>query len=319
MARIVVLDGHTLSPGDLPWDELAALGELVVFERTPDELVAERAADADVLVTNKTALDGATLRALPRLRGIAVLATGVNVVDVAAARSLGIPVSNVPSYSTASVAQHTIALLLELCQHVGLHAESVRAGDWQRSEDFSYFREPLVELDGKVLGIVGLGAIGSRVATLGDALGMRVLSTPSRRRSAAHARVRTAPLDEIFAESDVLTLHCPLTPDTVGLVSEQRLRAMKPSALLVNTARGKLVDEAALARALREGRLAGAALDVLSTEPPPIDHPLIGAPRCLVTPHQAWTTLAARERLLRATVENVRALLAGRPVNVVDG
>jgi len=318
MARIVVLDGHTVSPGDLPWDELAELAELVVFERTPEELVRERARDAQIVVTNKTALDAATLRALPRLQGISVLATGVNVVDLVAARELGIVVSNVPSYSTAAVAEHTIALLFELCRHVGLHADGVRAGEWQRSADFSYFREPLVELDGRTLGIVGLGAIGLRVAKLADALGMRVLATPSRRR-AAPAHVRAAPLDEVFSESDAVTLHCPLTAETEGLVSEARLRTMKPTAFLVNTARGKLIDEAALARALAEGRLGGAALDVLSAEPPPPGHPLIQAPRCIITPHQAWTTRAARERLLRATVENVRALLAGRPVNVVNG
>jgi len=317
MSRLVVLDGHTLSPGDLNWGPLAALGELVVHDRTPRELVVERAAGAEIVVTNKTPLDAATLRALPGLRGIAVLATGVNVVDVRAAHSLGIPVSNVPSYSTASVAEHTLALLFELCRHVGLHADVVRTGAWSESPDFSFWRAPLVELEGLVLGVVGLGAIGSRVARLGAALGMLVLATPSRKNPTPDG-VRTATLEELFAESDVLTLHCPLTVETERLVRDERLRTMKPSALLLNTARGGLIDEPALARALGTGALGGAGLDVLSVEPPPADHPLLHAPRCLITPHQAWTSRAARERLLRATVANVAALIAGSPINVVE-
>jgi glycerate dehydrogenase len=318
MPRLVVLDGHTVNPGDLSWDALAELGELSVHERTPAELVVERASGADVVVTNKTVLDETTLRRLPGLRGISVLATGVNVVDVRAARELGIPVSNVPSYSTASVAEHTFALLFELCHHVGLHASLVRAGEWSKDPDFSFWREPLIELEGRSLGIVGLGAIGSRVARLGTALGMRVLSTPSRKNPLPEG-VRAAEVPELFAESDVLTLHCPHTKETERLVSDEWLRTMKRSSLLINTARGALIDEPALARALHEGTIAGAALDVLSVEPPPADHPLLSAPRCLITPHQAWTTRAARERLLRATVENVRALLAGNPQNLVDG
>jgi glycerate dehydrogenase len=319
MPRIVVLDGYTLSPGDLSLAELERLGELLVFERTPRELVLERARDADVLVTNKTVIDAATIDALPALRGIAVLATGVNVVDVAAARARGIPVSNVPSYSTASVAEHTLALLFELTRHVGLHAGLVRDGAWSKNPDFSFWREPLVELDGLVLGIVGLGEIGSRVARLGAALGMRVVATASRRRPTPPEGVLTVSLARVFAESDVVTLHCPLTKETEGLVNAERLRSMKPSALLLNTSRGALVDEPALADALARGVIAGAALDVLSVEPPPADHPLLHAPRCIVTPHQAWTSRAARERLLRVTVENVAGLLARRPLNVVHG
>jgi len=317
MAGIVVLDGHTLSPGDLDWGPLAALGELVVHDRTPRELVIERAAGAEIVVTNKTPLDAATLGALPGLRGISVLATGVNVVDVRAARSLGISVCNVPSYSTASVAEHTLALLFELCRHVGLHAGVVRTGAWSESEDFSFWRAPLVELEGLALGVVGLGAIGSRVARLGTALGMRVTATASRK-NPVPSGVQTATIERLFAESDVLTLHCPLTTETARLVREERLRTMKPSALLLNTARGGLIDEPALARALVAGALGGAGLDVLSVEPPPPDHPLLHAPRCLITPHQAWTSRAARERLLRATVDNVAALIAGSPINVVE-
>src|SRR5688572_17166701 len=240
MPRIVLLDGHTLSPGDLSLAELEKLGELHVFARTPPELVLERAREADVLVTNKTVLSGETIALLPKLRGIAVLATGVNVVDVAAARARGIPVSNVPSYSTASVAEHTLALLFELTRHVGLHAGLVREGAWSNSPDFSFWREPLVELHGLTLGVVGLGEIGSRVAGLGCALGMTVIATPSRRRPAPEG-VRTVPLADVFGESDVVTLHCPLTPDTERLVNAERLRGMKPSALLVNTSRGALI------------------------------------------------------------------------------
>jgi glycerate dehydrogenase len=318
MPRLVVLDGHTVSPGDLSWDALRELGELSVYERTPPELVLERAAGADILVTNKTVLSEATLRALPGLRGVSVLATGVNVVDVRAARGLGIPVSNVPAYSTASVAEHTLALLFELTRHVGLHASIVRDGEWSKNPDFSFWREPLIELEGLTLGIVGLGAIGSRVARLGDALGMRVLATPSRKNPLPD-RARGATVPELFAQSDVLTLHCPHTAETEHMVSRERLGTMKRSALLINTSRGALIDEPALAQALADETIRGAALDVLSVEPPPPDHPLVLSPRCLITPHQAWTSRAARERLLRATVDNVRALLSGHPQNLVDG
>lgn len=319
MARIVVLDGHTVNPGDLPWDDLRALGELEVFPRTARDLVVERALGADVVLTNKTALDAAALEKLTMLRGISVLATGYNVVDVRAARARGIPVCNVPAYSTASVAEHAIALMLELTHHVGLYARAVANGDWARSDDFTFWTEPLVELAGKTLGIVGFGAVGQRTAALGVAFGMRVLSTASRRVSAPPPGVEFSELDALFQESDVVSLHCPLTPETEHLVRRERLATMRRSALLVNTARGGLVDEADLAEALESGTLAGAALDVLSVEPPPADHPLLRAPRCIVTPHQAWTTFAARRRLLGESVKNVAAILAGRPINVVNG
>ncbi len=318
MARIVVLDGHSVNPGDLPWDGLAALGELEVFPRTSPELVVERALGADVVVTNKTALDAEALAKLATLRGISVLATGYNVVDVAAARARGIPVCNVPAYSTASVAEHAIALMLELTHHVGLYAHAVGDGDWSRSPDFTFWSEPLVELADKTLGIVGFGAVGQRVATLGSALGMRVLATPSRRVKKPPPGVEFRELGALFSESDVLSLHCPLTPETERLVRRERLATMRDTALLVNTARGGLVDELDLVWALETETLGGAALDVLSVEPPPADHPLLHAPRCIVTPHQAWTTFAARKRLLEATAKNVAAILAGKPVNVVN-
>jgi glycerate dehydrogenase len=318
MARIVVLDGYTVNPGDISWAPLEALGELGVFDRTPRELLIERARDADVIVTNKTRVRAAELEALPQLRGISVLATGFDVVDAGAARARNVPVCNVPAYSTASVAQHTIALLLELCQHVGLHAAAVRSGEWSRSPEFSFWKEPLRELDGQVFGVVGFGAIGQRVAALARALGMRVLATPSRRLPEPPEGVEYRPLEALFAEVDVLSLHCPLSPATERLVRRERLLEMKPSALIVNTARGGLIDEPELASALERGVIGGAALDVLSREPPPADNPLLSAPRCLVTPHLAWTSRAARERLLAATAANVAAILAGRPTNVVN-
>lgn len=317
MTRIVVLDGQTVNPGDLSWDELGALGELEVFPRTSPIELRERVRGAAVLVTNKTVLDEITLASIDGLRGISILATGYNVVDVRAARTLGIPVSNVPAYSTASVAEHAMALVFELTHHVGMHARAVSDGEWSRSEDFTFWKEPLIELSGRSLGIVGLGAVGRRVAEIGLALGMRVLATPSRRAEPPPG-VETRALDALFAESDVLSLHCPLTPETERLVRRERLELMRPSALLVNTARGGLIDEADLLSALEARTLGGAALDVLSVEPPPLDHPLLHAPRCLVTPHQAWTTLAARRRLLEATAKNVAAILAGQPINVVN-
>jgi glycerate dehydrogenase len=319
MPRIVVLDGHTVNPGDLGWERLSELGELTVHERTPPGLVVERARGAEVLITNKTALPASVLAQLPGLAGISVFATGYDMVDARAARERGVVVCNVPGYSTASVAQHTLALLLELVSHVGLHAAAVRAGDWARSVDFTFWRQPIRELDGQVLGIVGLGAIGRRVAVLGHALGMRVLATPSRRPDPLPPGTTVADLDTLFREADVASLHCPLTEMTRGLVKRDRLVTMKSSALLVNTARGALIDEADLAWALETEVIAGAALDVLCEEPPPADHPLLSAPRCIVTPHQAWTSRAARERLLSVTVDNVGAIIGGRPQNVVNG
>jgi glycerate dehydrogenase len=318
----VVLDGDTLNPGDNPWDELAALGELTVHDRTPPDQVAARAAAAEIVLTNKTVLDAATIAALPRLRFIAVLATGVNVVDAAAARSRGVPVSNVPEYGTASVAQHTVALLLELCNRVGEHANAVAAGEWVHSVDFSFWHTPPRELDGSTAGLIGFGRIAQRVAALLRALGMRVVAhTPSRRGpagAAAAAPDAWRSIPELFAESDVISLHCPMTADNARFVDAALLSRCKPGALLINTARGGLIDEPALAAALDDGRLAGAAVDVLSTEPPRPDNPLLGARNCIVTPHLAWASLPARRRLMQASVRNVEAFLAGKPINVVN-
>jgi glycerate dehydrogenase len=312
--RIVVLDGFTTNPGDVSWAALEALGSLTVHDRTSPGDVVARAADADVLLTNKTRLGRAEITALPRLRCISVLATGHDVVDSAAARERGIPVCNVPEYGTANVVQATFALVLELTNRTGHYDATVRAGRWSACPDFCYQAGNLVELAGLTLGIVGYGRIGQGVAAVGRAFGMRILA---HRRS--HAGPEHVDLDRLFAESDVVSLHCPLTPDTRALVNAARLALMKPTAFLVNTARGALVDEAALAAALDAGRIAGAGLDVLSVEPPPATNPLLAARNCVITPHVAWATRAARTRLIERTAENMRAFAAGTPRNVVNG
>jgi len=315
--NIVVLDGFTLNPGDLAWDDLKALGTCEIYDRTPPAQLLARASNAEVLLTNKTVLTREQIQNLPRLKYIGVLATGTNVVDLAAARERGIPVTNVPAYGTKSVAQTTLALLLELTQHVGHHAQAVRAGRWTRSPDWCYWERPLIELDGLTLGIVGFGRIGRAVGELGAGLGMRLLAcTPTPK--AAPALVRFVELETLLRESDVVSLHCPLTPETKNLINAERLGWMKRTALLLNTSRGPLIDEAALAAALNAGRLAGAGLDVLSVEPPPADNPLLTAKNCVITPHLAWATRAARSRLMKIAVENIRAFFNGKPQNVVN-
>lgn len=317
--KIVVLDGYTVNPGDNPWDALAALGELTVYDRTPQELVLERAGKADILLINKTVLDDALLSALPRLRYIAVSATGYDVVDVAAAGRRGIPVSNVPEYSTLAVAQHTFALLLELTNRVGLHDAAVKGGEWSTCADFCFWKSPLVELAGKSMGIVGFGRIGRAVARIALAFGMEVIShTPHPPQGAEAQGVRFTGLDELFAQADAVSLHCPQTAANRGFVNATLLARMKPSALLINTGRGALINEQDLAHALNSGVLAGAALDVVSREPIPADNPLLKASNCLITPHIAWAALAARQRLLAQSAANVAAFLAGAPVNVVN-
>ncbi len=321
--RIVVLDGYTANPGDLDWQAFSALGELTVHDRTPPGQVVARAAGAEAILTNKTKLDATALKALPQLRYVGVLATGVNVVDLQAARAQGVAVTNVPAYGTASVAQATIALLMELANRVGRHDHAVHAGEWVASEDFCFTRARLTELDGLTLGIVGLGAIGQAVARVAQAFGMRVVAASSGRSSAPSrptdsAGIERVPLDELFATADVISLHCPLTPENAGLVNAERLAKMKPTAFLLNTGRGGLIDEAALAAALRAGQLAGAGLDVLSSEPPAADNPLLSAPNCIITPHLAWATQAARRRLLATAAENLRAFAQGKTLNVVN-
>jgi glycerate dehydrogenase len=307
--NIVVLDGYTLNPGDLSWDALRELGSCEIYDRSaPDEIVP-RSTSAEIVLTNKVKLNGEYISSVPTLKYIGVTATGYNIVDVAAARERKVIVTNVPTYGTQSVAQMTFALLLELTQHVGHHAQTVREGRWTRSPDFCYWDYPLIELDGLTLGIIGFGRIGKMVGQLAEAFGMKVL-TYSRKQPVAE-------METLFRRSDIISLHCPLTPQTEHLVNEKRLAWMKPTAFLLNTSRGPLIDESALAKALNEGRIAGAGLDVLAVEPPTADNPLLRAKNCLITPHIAWATRAARSRLMEAVVENVRAFLAGESKNVV--
>ena len=314
--NVVVLDGHTLNPGDLSWGELQSLGECRIYDRTPPDEVVKGAADAEIVLTNKTVLTREQIHSLPKLRYIGVLATGYNIVDIAAAREGNIPVTNVPTYGTRSVAQHTLALLLELTQHVGHHARTVRDGRWTNCPDFCYWDYPLIELDGLTMGIVGLGRIGGAVAELAKAFRLNLLATSSTPGQSSPG-IQFVELESLFRQSDVVSLHCPLTPRTNNLVNAKRLALMKPTAFLLNTSRGGLVEEQALADALNSGRIAGAAVDVLSLEPPPADNPLLRAKNCLVTPHIAWATRAARSRLLATAVANVRAFLDGRAQNVV--
>jgi len=316
--KIVVLDAHTLNPGDLSWDELRAFGDCAIHERTPAAEVVERAAGAEIVLTNKTPVSRASLASLPALRYIGVMATGFNIVDTAAARERGISVCNVPSYGTRSVAQHTFALLLELANRAGHHAQTVRDGRWAACPDYAYADFPLVELDGLTMGVVGFGRIGRAVAELARGFGMNVLAFSRTQPTEKLEGVAFTDLETLFRRSDVVSLHCPLTPETNRLVNPERLAWMKPSAFLLNTSRGPLVDEAALADALNAGRIAGAGLDVLSAEPPPAGNPLFTAKNCIITPHNAWMSRAARARLMKTAMENLRGFLAGSPQNVVN-
>ena len=316
--NLTILDAFTANPGDLDWNALESLATCAMHDRTPASQVIERAAESEIVLTNKTVINAASIAALPELRYIGVLATGYNVVDIAAARERGIVVSNIPGYSTPSVAQLTFALLLEFTHHVGLHAQTVREGKWSKSPDFCYWESPLIELSGRKLGIMGFGEIGQAVASIGLAMGMEVIAHRRSWPQPPPAGVTAVSQEELFTQSDVLSLHCPLTPETKDVINTRNLGLMKPTAILINTARGPLVNEAELAQALNEGRIAGAALDVLSTEPPAADNPLITAKNCLITPHIAWATKESRARLIAMASANVKAFLAGTPQNVVN-
>ncbi len=316
--KIVVLDGYTLNPGDLSWDGLKDLGDVTIHDYTPADQIVARAQDAEILFTNKTPLTAATQAQLNKLTYIGVLATGYNVVDVKAAAARGVAVTNIPTYGTSSVAQMVFALLLELCHHVQLHSDAVRGGEWSASRDFCFWKTPLVELQGKTIGIVGFGRIGRQVAKIADAFGMRVLAQDKFQGPAPDlADFRWAELDELLAQSDVVSLHCPLFPDTAGLINQETLARMKPSTFLINTSRGGLIVDQDLSDALNRNQIAGAALDVLSVEPPPADNPLLKAKNILVTPHISWATAEARARLMGIAVDNLKAYLAGKPVNVI--
>jgi glycerate dehydrogenase len=316
--KIVVVDGYTLNPGDLSWDDLRALGECEIYERSTDEELLSRSATAEILLTNKMEVRRRHMERLPKLRYIGVTATGYNIVDAVAARERGIVVTNVPAYGTSSVAQMTFALLLELCHRTGHHAQTVRDGRWAKSPDFCYWDFPLVELDGLIMGIIGLGRIGRTVARLAQAFGMKVVATGRSKPGDLPASIAWFDLETLLRTSDVVSLHCPLTAETKHMINAERLELMKPTAFLLNTSRGPLIDEASLAEALHAGQIAGAGLDVLSVEPPEADHPLYTAPNCFITPHISWATRAARARLMRVAVENVGAFIGGTPQNVLS-
>ncbi len=317
--RITVLDGFTTNPGDLSWDEIGRLGDLTVYDRTPRELTAERSAGSEILLTNKTVLDNELLRSLPDLRYVGVLATGYNVIDTDEASRLGITVTNIPAYSTSSVAQLTFALILELCFHVQRHSDSVMQGKWSGSADFTFRDYPLTELAGKTIGIIGFGTIGRKVCEISMAFGMKVLASSRSRKDAPECSdFEWAETEELLSLSDIVSIHCPLTPETAGMINMSRLRMMKKNAFLINTSRGPIIVEKDLADALNEGIIAGAGLDVLASEPPAGDNPLLKAKNCIITPHIAWATIESRRRLMDQAAKNIQAFLAGAPVNVVS-
>jgi glycerate dehydrogenase len=315
--RLVILDAYATNPGDLSWRPIEALADSAIHARTLPSDVLARIGDAEAVLLNKAFLSAATIKHAPNLRYVGILATGWNTVDLAAARKRGLVVTNVPGYSTDSVAQHTFSLLLELTNQTALHSADARAGGWARNPDYCYRLSPQIELSGLVLGLVGFGQIGQAVARIGCALGMRVLAHRRDTSGPPPGCVEYVSLERLLAESDVVSLHCPLSPATAGLLNAARLAQMKPTAFLINTSRGPLIVERDLAEALRKNRIAGAAVDVLSTEPPAADNPLLSAPRCFVTPHIAWATAAARKRLIAIAAENLRAFLAGAPINEV--
>ena len=313
--KITVLDGYTTNPGDLSWDWLEKLGECTVYDRTPSELVAERTKDCDIVITNKTPLRKELLETLPKLKYVGLLSTGYNIVDWEYCKEKGIPVCNIPSYSTAAVAQLVFALILELTNSVGIHSSSVHSGEWSECKDFCYWKTPLTELDGKTIGIIGFGKIGKTVAKIAAAFGMNVLASTNH--PAPFENVEFYEKDELLARSDFVSLHCPLTPLTEGMVNAEFISKMKPTAILINTSRGQVVDENALANALKNGEIAGAGLDVLSVEPPKSDNPLFGLKNCFITPHIAWAGFETRARLMKICRKNVEAFISGKPINIV--
>lgn len=315
--KIVILDAYAANPGDLSWDEFADLGELTVYDRTAQEYAAARIGDAEVVFINKVRLTDDIFAACPNLKLVSILATGYNIVDLAAAKRRGITVCNVPGYSTRAVVQMTFALLLEICQQVGLHSGAVHTGRWQTCPDFCFWDRPLIELDGKTMGIVGYGAIGSAVGTVAQALGMKLLVT-ARHEKPVPEGARFVSLPELLAQSDVVSLHCPQTAENARMIDAGALAQMKDGAILINTARGGLLDEQAVADALRSGKLLAAGMDVVSAEPIRADNPLLTAPNCFLTPHIAWAPLETRRRLQAISAENLRAFLAGKPQNVVN-
>ena len=316
--KIVVLDGYALNPGDLSWNCIAQFGEVTVYDRTPAELIVPRIGDAEIILLNKTPITEETLAACPSIKLICVLATGYNVVDCEAAKLRGIPVCNVPAYGTAAVAQFSFALLLELCHQVGLHSESVHNGDWCRSIDFCYWKTPQMELAGKTMGIIGFGRIGRAVGQIAKAFGMRVIAYNRSHCAEGEAIGEYVDLDTLFRQSDIISLHCPLTPQTSELINKDSISKMKDGVILLNTARGGLVNENDLFEALTAGKLRSAAVDVVSAEPMAADNPLLNAPNCIITPHMAWAPLESRQRIMDCTVRSIQAFLDGQPINTVN-
>lgn len=319
--RIIVLDGHALNPGDLDWSPFAGLGSLELHERTPEADVVARAGGAGCVLLNKTPMSRATLARLPALRYIGVLATGYNVVDLQAAREQGITVTNIPTYGTDSVAQHAAAMMLEFARGLTVHERAVREGEWTRNPDWCFARRPMFELNGRTLALIGLGRIGLAFGRIAASMGMRLVAHDPYfppRDALGGLDIAPVSLEDAFAQGDVISLHCPLTADNRHLVNRERLLRMKRTALIINTSRGPLIDQDALAAALREGLIGGASLDVLDTEPPPAGNPLIGAPNCIVTPHIAWYAIEARKRLMQIAADNLAAFQRGAPVNTVN-
>jgi glycerate dehydrogenase len=313
--RIVITDGYTLNPGDLSWKAFDALGEVIYYDRTPPALVSARCKDATVIITNKTPINAETISNAANLKAIAVTATGYNIVDTAAAALKHIPVCNVPVYGTDSVAQHAFALLLELTNHVGKNSDSVRNGDWSKSDDWCYTKAPIIELRNKILGIIGFGKIGKQTGKIAEAFGMKVIYY---NRSGKPEGPGKVDIGSLFEQSDFISIHCPLKPDNHSFIDKKLLSLMKPTAFLINSSRGQLINEKDLAEALTSKKIAGAALDVLSVEPPPADHPLVNLPQCIITPHTAWLSFEARQRLMQVTYDNVACFINGNPQNVVN-
>jgi S-adenosyl-L-homocysteine hydrolase, NAD binding domain len=316
--KIVILDGYTANPGDYSWKELNTFGEVEIYDRTSPNEVIERAKDADMILTNKVVLKGDTLAQLPQLKYIGILATGYNIIDVDETRARGIVVSNVPAYSTDSVAQMTFAHVLNITNRIEHYANQNRKGQWSAAADFCYWDTPLCELTGKTFGIVGLGNIGQKVACIAHAFGMRVIALSSKKAEEMPEGIVKANLDELLSQSDVLSLHCPLTDNTREMINSQSIEKMKQGAILVNTGRGPLVNEADVAQALADGKLAGYGADVMCSEPPKADNPLLKQPNAFITPHIAWATAEARGRLLATAIANAKAFIAGKPQNVVN-
>lgn len=317
--KIVVLDGYTLNPGDISWEGLEALGEVTVYDRTKPEEVVERIGDAEVVYTNKTPITKDTLDQCGNIRFIGVLATGYNIIDIEAAKEKGIPVSNIPTYGTAAVSQFAIALLLELCHHIGEHSDAVKNGEWTSNPDWCFWKYPLVELAGKTMGIVGFGRIGQDTGKIAQALGMKVLAFDAYKRPELESETcHYADLDTLLAESDVISLHCPLFPDTEGIINKDTIAKMKTGVMIINDSRGPLIVEEDLRDALNSGKVAGAALDVVSTEPIKMDNPLLSAKNVILTPHIAWAPKESRQRLMDIAVENLQCFVDGAPQNVVN-